>query len=315
MNPRRKHTSPKNGGDRRGGTRPQAHTWVRQIVTCDNIVLDRQIVAWAAVQGRRHKLVDNSNYFLFRHISNTLLWDLVGCQINNNGGEYGIKIRLHKHRLQQLEQRGSRNGSQFLLDLDGCRNPKYNGEEFGRNFIPGFIFTKSWTWTMDSRPGTKDYNWMAEKVYWIWNQCWRKIQSQMAAFSNQLFSLRCGKQCKVLFQRVRKIGGQGWTIERSLLTKLFLVSKSSPRKNLSQDGNHQHLAFGHCSWTTEKLQKSGGLVNLFMIKQKFLPGNFSKNTTKKNRINSFPPDPGRDPAWVFLYPNKKINKIRPQAHN
>ena len=99
------------------------------------------------------------------------------------------------------------------------------------------------------------------------------------------------------------------------VNETFLVSKSSPRKNLSQDGNHQRLAFGHCSWTTEQLQRSENLVNLFMREPKFLPGNSSKNTTKKNRINSFPPDPGRDPAWVFLYPNKKINKIRPQAHN
>jgi hypothetical protein len=110
-------------------------------------------------------------------------------------------------------------------------------------------------------------------------------------------------------------GGQRWTIGPLPLTKLFLVSKSSPRKNLSQDGNHQLLAFGRCSWTTEQHQKNESLVNLFTIKLKFLPGNFSKNTTKKNRINSFPPDPGRAPAWVFLYSNKKINRIRPQAHN
>ena len=29
----------------------------------------------------------------------------------------------------------------------------------------------------------------------------------------------------------------------------------------------------------------------------------------------FTSNPGRSSAWVFLYPNKKINKIRPQAHN
>jgi len=149
MNPRRKHTSPKNGGDRRGGTRPQAHTWVRQIVTCDNIVLDRQIVAWAAVQGRRHKLVDNSNYFLFRHISNTLLWDLVGCQINNNGGDYGITIRLHSLGHRRLDQGAARHSCKLLLDHVGYRyGNSYEGEP-GRGYFSDHVSSNVRTWTMD----------------------------------------------------------------------------------------------------------------------------------------------------------------------
>jgi len=46
-----------------GGARPQALTRLRQIVTCDNDSLDRQIVAWPAVQGHRHRPVDNLKYF------------------------------------------------------------------------------------------------------------------------------------------------------------------------------------------------------------------------------------------------------------
>src|SRR6056300_90307 len=105
MNSRLKHTSPKNkGGGGTGGTRPQAHTWVRQIVTCDNIVLDRHIVAWAVARGRRHKLVDNLKYFSRCHIYALLLWDIVGCQINNNGGDYGITIRLHSLGHRRMDQ-------------------------------------------------------------------------------------------------------------------------------------------------------------------------------------------------------------------
>lgn len=231
MSSRRKHTSPKNGGEGPGGSRPQAHTWVRQIVACDNSVLDRQIVAWAVAQGHRHKCDDLS---CSKKIFSVRLFHYVNL---TNGGKNGIKIRLHKYRLQQLEQRRSRHSSWFLLDSDGSGDAGRNRKELERNFIPDLIFTKSWTWTMDRGPGAKGYNWMAEKAYWLWNQCWRKVQSQMAASSNQLYSFRCGEQIGLFSKRARAAG---------------IVSTSNP---------------------------------------------------------------GRDPAWVFLYPNKKINKIRPQAHN
>jgi hypothetical protein len=194
MSSRRKHTSPKNGGERSGGSRPQAHTWVRQIVACDNSVLDRQIVAWAVARGRRaqgHRLRQKKAQV--RHIADLIL-NLKMRDSNyvnlTNGGKNGIKIRLHKYRLQQLEQRRSRHSSWFLLDSDGSGDAGCNRKELERNFIPDLIFTKSWTWTLDRGPGTKSYNSMAEKAYWLWDQCWRKIQSQMAASSNQL---SCGK--------------------------------------------------------------------------------------------------------------------------
>jgi hypothetical protein len=54
--------------------------------------------------------------------------------------------------------------------------------ELERNFIPDLIFTKNRKRTIYRGPGDKGHNWMAEKAYWIRNQCWRKIQSQMATF-------------------------------------------------------------------------------------------------------------------------------------
>ena len=158
--------------------------------------IDRHIVAWAVAQGHRHRRLNSAS----------LLWDIVGCQTNNNGGTNGIKLRLQKNRRQQLEQRGSSNCSRILLDDDGCGDAVCYRRKLERNFIPDLIFTKNWTWTLDRRPGTKDHHWLAEKAYWLWNQCWRKIQSKVAASSNQLFSLRCGKQHRVYFQRTRVAG-------------------------------------------------------------------------------------------------------------
>src|SRR6056300_829904 len=74
MSSRRKHTSLKDGGERSGGSRPQAHTWVRQIVACDNSVLDRQIVAWAVARGRRaqgHRIKQKKAQV--RHIADLIL--------------------------------------------------------------------------------------------------------------------------------------------------------------------------------------------------------------------------------------------------
>jgi len=134
-----------------------------------------------------------------------------------NGGKNGIKIRLHKYRLQQLDQARSRHSSWFLLDSDGSGDAGCNRKELERNFIPDLIFTKSWTWTLDRGPGTKSYNSMAEKAYWLWDQCWRKIQSQMAASSNQLYIFRCGEQIGLFSKRARAAGivstsnpGQKW---------------------------------------------------------------------------------------------------------
>ena len=228
MSSRRKHTSPKNGGERSGGSRPQAHTWVRQIVAASMCHVDRQIVAWAVAQGHRHKCDYLSCY---KKISFMRVSHYVNL---TNGGKYGINLRLQKHRYQQLERRRSSSGSTILLDTDVSGNTKCNRKELGGNFIPDLIFAAYWSRTMDSGPGAKSYNWMVKKVYWIWNQCWRKIQSQMVE-----------SQSQVSCRKYRKRNNC-----RTKSTRIVLTS-----------------------------------------------------------------NPGRAPAWVFLYPNKKINRIRPQAHN
>ena len=180
----------------KGGGPPTSVCCLRQIVA-------RQFILLTHDPRSKHQgasCVNLSYIFLIKKMRLSFYVNLT------NGGKNGIKLRLQKNRRQQLEQRGSSSCSRVLLDDDGCRNAVCYRRELERNFIPDLIFTKSWTWTMDRGPGAKGYNWMAEKAYWIWNQCWRKIQSKMAASSNQLFSFRCGKQHRVYFQRTRVAG-------------------------------------------------------------------------------------------------------------
>ena len=193
--------------------RGPAHKCVVPATNCRAALghVDRHIVAWAEAQGHRRKCDDLSCSKKFLKMRYSHYVNLT------NGGKNGIKIRLQKYRHQQLEQGRSSNGSRILLDVDGCRNPKHYRRELERNFIPDLIFTKSWTWTMDRGPGTKDHNWMVKKVYWLWDQCWRKVQGQMAASSNQLYSFRCGEQIGLFSKRARAAGivsasnpGQQW---------------------------------------------------------------------------------------------------------
>ena len=170
MNSRRKHTSPKNGGEGPGGTRPQAHTWVRQIVACDNIVLDRQIVAWAVARGRRHKLVDNLKYFLSRHISNTLLCDLVGCQINNNGGDYGITIRLHSLGHRRMDRGAARHSCKFCMADDVHRHARYNEGECERNYFSFRISSENWFWSIYQKNSSSRIKGSSTGLDWLQNQ-------------------------------------------------------------------------------------------------------------------------------------------------
>ena len=132
------------------GARPQAHTGLRQFV-----ILTRD----PRFKHQGPSCVNLSYIFLIKKMR---LFHYVNL---TNGGKYGIKIRLHKYRLQQLEQRRSRHSSWFLLDSDGSGDAGRNRKELERNFIPDLLFTKSWTWTMDRGPGTKSYNSMAEKAF------------------------------------------------------------------------------------------------------------------------------------------------------
>ena len=135
----------------KGGGPPTSSLLVRQIVAGTMCHIDRQIVAWAVARGRRHKLVDNLKYFLSRHISNTLLWEIVGCQINNNGGDYGITIRLHCLGHRRMDRGAARLSCKLLLDLIGYRHGNsYKGKP-GRGYFPNNVSSRIRSWNMDEK--------------------------------------------------------------------------------------------------------------------------------------------------------------------
>jgi hypothetical protein len=181
----------------------------------------------------------------------------------------------------------------FCMADDVHLHARYNEGECERNYFSFRISSENWFWSIYQNGFSSGIKGSSTGLDWLQNQ--RQAGAAFQVYPKM--DENCRARTAGIFGCERRFE---WTIGPLPLTKLFWVSKSSPRKNLSQDGNHQLLAFGHCSWTTEQRQKSGILVNLSLIELKLKPGNYSKNFTKKNRINSFPPDPGREIAWVFL---------------
>ena len=200
-----------------GGPRPHAHpAGVRQIVTCDNNVLDRQIVAWAVVHGHRHRPVDNLKYFLPRLNSAVLVWEIVGCQFNNNGGEYGITIRLHSLGHRRMDQGAARHSCEFLLDHDGYRHGNsYKGEP-GRGYFPDHVSSNVRTWTMD-----REIFFGLSQRYGSWNeglQMQRGLRSKVQVYSK-------------VDQGRRKLAGRKTGEERGHFQtsqKSFIVPTSNP---------------------------------------------------------------------------------------
>ena len=137
--------------NKKGGARPQAH--IRPATNCRAALghIDRRIVAWAEAQGHRHRPVDNLKYFLSRHISNTLLWEIVGCQINNNGGDYGITIRLHSLGHRRMDRGATRLSCKLLLDPVGYRHGNsYEGKP-GRGYFSDYVSSRIRSWNMDEK--------------------------------------------------------------------------------------------------------------------------------------------------------------------
>src|SRR6056300_1925289 len=138
---------------RLGGPRPQALSWVRQIVTCDNHSLDRHIVAWAVTRGRRaqgHRLKQKKAQV--RHIADLIL----NLKMRNsnyvnltNGGKNGITIRLHSLGHRRMDQGATRLSCKLLLDLVGYRHGNSYKGKSRRGYFPDYVSTRIGSWTMD----------------------------------------------------------------------------------------------------------------------------------------------------------------------
>jgi len=99
------------------GARPQAHTGLRQIVACDNDVLDRQIDARPVVQGHRRR---PSNMRQSADIILNLKMRYSDIVNFNNGGEYDSRPRK-----SERDQR---------RDLETCSRSKRDEEKNSSNF-------------------------------------------------------------------------------------------------------------------------------------------------------------------------------------
>ena len=153
------------------GARPQAHTGLRQIVAGTMCHIDRQIVAWAVAQGHRHKPVDNLKYFLPRLNSAVLVWEIVGCQFNNNGGEYGITIRLHSLGYRRLGQRPAQRSCKLCLGDDVHRHAESYSGECERNYFSSRISSKNKSWSMDQEISSSAGQSQSTGHDWLQNQC------------------------------------------------------------------------------------------------------------------------------------------------
>jgi hypothetical protein len=160
----------------KGGGPPTSSLLVRQIVAGTMCHIDRQIVTWAVAQGHRHRHrhrhrpVDNLKYFLSRHISNTLLWEIVGCQINNNGGDYGIKIRLHNLGHRKMDRGATRHSCKFCMADDVHRHARYNEGECGRNYFSFRISSENWFWSIYQKNSSSRIKGSSTGLDWLQNQ-------------------------------------------------------------------------------------------------------------------------------------------------
>jgi hypothetical protein len=156
------------------GTRPQAHTWVRQIVTCDNIVLDRQIVAWAVARGRRaqgHRLRQKKAQV--RHIANLIL-NLKMRSSNyvkfNKWRKYGITIRLHSLGHRKMDRGATRLSCKFCMADDVHRHARYNEGECGRNYFSFRISSENWFWSIYQKNSSSRIKGSSTGLDWLQNQ-------------------------------------------------------------------------------------------------------------------------------------------------
>lgn len=152
-----------------GGARPQARTRGATYRRSLSNYLDSQIVAWPAAHGHRHRPVDNSNYFSPRLNSAVLLWDIVGCQFNN-GGEYGITIRLHSLGYRRLGQGPAQCCCQFCMDDDVHRHARCNEGECGRSYFSFRISSENWFWSIYQKNSSFGIKGSSTGHDWLQNQ-------------------------------------------------------------------------------------------------------------------------------------------------
>lgn len=296
-----------------GGARPQAHNRLRQIVTCDNNSLDRQIDAWAAVQGHRrrhtHKLRKSNRCDTKANINFYLkmrCFDIVNL---TNGGKNGITIRLHGFGHRRLDQRATRHSSKFLLDHDGNRYERgYEGEP-GRNCFPNNVSSDAGSWSLDKalffsfckrsgswndrlqmQRGTRS----ALQIYPKMDQGRRKMAGRKVGEERRLFKIQKGVSrcqinlCSWFEKRSRKL-------LLSTIVKIVLLRQSKKSTRLFAAGTAGPSArWKSLNWVGRLSISLSSMVSTLHSAGKILENQ-----------NSFPPIPGQ--KWPgFFMPGKRI---------
>ena len=156
-----------------GGARPQALTRLRQIVTCDNDSLDRQIVAWAAAQGHRHRCDDLSSIFVGRFT----IW-FSHDKTTNHGGCYENRSTKRSRSLLQrsfkIKISQKADASEYLVrdygypigNLPGP-GPRKSGRAKGAERVPSLEGCQRKEIVPTSNPGEKSpgffYAWIMKR--------------------------------------------------------------------------------------------------------------------------------------------------------
>ena len=173
-----------------GGPRPHAHpAGVRQIVTCDNNVLDRQIVAWAVARGHRQKnykcdVLSCSKNFLKMRSSN---------YVNlTNGGKNGITIRLQRLLCKRLVKRRLQSCRQFCMDHDGSWYPKGYSKKSERNFFQNEVPKQNWVSNFQPN-SSRICSEVSGQIHWLQNQCWGGEKVPVYSTMDQSFGERSGR--------------------------------------------------------------------------------------------------------------------------
>jgi len=153
----------------KGGGPPTSVCCLRQIVARRFVILTHD----PRSKHQGSSCVNLSYIFLIKKMRLSFYVNLT------NGGKNGINLRLQAHRYQQLERRRSSSRSRILLGDDVYRYERGYRKELEGNFIPDLILTKDWLWSLDRRHSRRKAAAYAQKINWLWYQCWEYISSQI----------------------------------------------------------------------------------------------------------------------------------------
>jgi hypothetical protein len=167
---------------RLGGPRPQALSWVRQIVAASMCHVDRR-----RVQGPINKCDDLSCSKKIFSVRYSVIVNLT------NGGEYGINLRLQRLLCKRLDKRRLQSCKQFCMDHDGYWYPKGYSKKSERNFFQNEVPKQNWVPGLYQPDSSRICSKVSGQIHWLQNQCWRREKVQVHQTMDQGSGERSGR--------------------------------------------------------------------------------------------------------------------------